>query len=231
MKKSPSGRRQEQTEHVGSPGGFAEDRDPVGIAAEDRDFVPNPLQSPNQVQGAVVSRTIQRRRSRRAQTRMGEPTENAQAVLERHDDDPLAPGQRAAIVDPGASDGVAPAVDPDHDRQPFTRGSVFGGVRGRCKYIQEEAVLAARQRSGLGLGIHRPGELNTLGSERQSLSRLAPRLWRARRLPTQIARGWLGEGNPQPSMSTLLVDVAHHRTRAHRTGSSGTRGGRRLGTG
>ena len=149
MEESPGGGGQQQAEHVGAASRFAKDRNPTRITAENRDLIAHPLQGSDRIEGAVVARTVRGRGARRPQPGMGEPTENTQTVLEGHHHHALPDRQHAAVVDLGAPDGIATAMNPNHHGEPGIPG--FSLSPGRREDIQEEAVLAAHHVPGFRL--------------------------------------------------------------------------------
>ena len=131
-------------------GGFAEDRDPVRVAAESADVVLDPAQGGNLVKQAIVSRDAVGVFG--AQFRMRKESDLAYAVS-RADHDHAFAGKFAPVRDRvGRSTArKAPAIDPDHHRK-----LVLGGF-GRRPDVQIKAVLAVTIR--VVAALHRAGSI------------------------------------------------------------------------
>jgi hypothetical protein len=120
-------RRDQEREDVPAAGRLTEDRHSFRIPSEGCDVAPDPFEGAHQIEGAEVPRAVLGSRAFDRQRGMGEPAEDAEAVVDGHHDEPVLYREPASVVDPGAADGVAAPVDPEHDRKPFTlSGESFG---------------------------------------------------------------------------------------------------------
>lgn len=165
----------EQRAGADGPGGLAEDGDPAGIAAERPDVVADPLQGGDLVQQAPVGGGVGE----------GPVTEDAEAVVEGDEHDPVA-GEGRAVVDRhgGRSPGQGPAVDPDHDGQPGT------GVRGGGPHVEVQAALAGDLRIGQQRGEgRRVGHLGGRRTEGAGVAYAVPGLGGRGRREAQGADG------------------------------------------
>ena len=143
-------RRSHQALDTTSTGALAHDGQVVRIAAESRDVVVNPLDRRQLVINALVSGAAVAILF--GQGRMGEEAQQAEAVIDGHEDDAaLCPGFPIESRIIAAAAGVCATVDPQGDRK-FSRR--LADRFGRRPDIQEEAVFTGRrQRLDLELFI------------------------------------------------------------------------------
>ena len=179
---------------VEAAGGLSEDGHIVRIAAERLDLPSYPEEGGGLIEEAFVSVC--------AQDRGVHPAEHAESVVERDHDDVPGRCQLAAIdsrLRPGTN-GVAAAVDPDHDR-------ALALVAGGCPDVEVEAVL------GLGLGrdadqiadIARNLALHCGGRELGRVADAVPGIHRLGRSPAQFADRRLGEGNAAKDKAAVVL--------------------------
>ena len=199
-----------QIAHAHAAGGFPEDGDVAGIAAERRDVVPNPLQGHDLILQPLVARRALGRLG--GERRMRKEAEQPKPVVDGNQHHALA-RQRLAIVErrTAAAGNEGAAVDPHHHRRLGIHRAA------RRPDVQVQAVLADRNRPlrvEALLGLH----LQTrIGIGRGSALAL-PRCRRRRRRPPQLAHRRRRKGDAlERHHRVVLVGVsAAHIARARR---------------
>ena len=170
------------------PGRLAEHGDIRGISPEGRHIVSDPLQSGELIPQATVG----------LGTLVVEPQEahRSQSVVHRHHHDIVVGGQRGPVVgDQGASASeVSATVNPDHDREVFTRGRRAPNVNGQA-VLGNRSHQVARDHAAEGV----VGRLHRRGSRLGGLPDPGPRLRGLGGLETQGAKGRRGVGDPAKS--------------------------------
>ena len=109
-----------QLAHGDRPGGLAEDRHLVGIAAKCGDVLLDPCQRRDHIEQAVISGNVLRRL--RAQPRMREKAEGSQTISDAYQHNSLLGQLLSAISWKGSSpDNKSAAINP-HQNRDFCRG-------------------------------------------------------------------------------------------------------------
>jgi hypothetical protein len=180
----PGGKRRGQERaHRERAGRFAKDRDILRIAAKGRDVLLDPAECGHLIELAVVARSISARLTRELRVRK-EP-EDAQPVIDRDNDDPLARERIAIVTRLSAGTRLEPtAVDPHHHRQPIARR------RRRGPHVEIEAVLARRTWKR---DVPENLALHAMGSEFCRVANAYPWARGPRFLPPELADGRVRE--------------------------------------
>lgn len=173
-------------------GGLTTHSDLVGIPAKVGDVVMDPFQGELLVQNAVVPRAVVP--GFRRKVGMSKEAEDAQAVVDRDDDDVLA-GQARTVVrhDISGSALETTAIDPDVHRQ-LLRLEISGVVVGGGPDVQVQAVLARHVLAG-GKDADRRVRLRALGAEGGRVEHPRPRLGCGGSFPAVGARWRRGKGD------------------------------------
>ena len=199
----------QQREHRGAARRFAEDRHPVGVAAERRDVPLDPAQSGELVpQRKVVVESI-------AEIAELESAENAYAVSDVDDHDVPVRRQPRAVVQLKLTraEYERTAGDPDHHRQRSRRVRRPHRQR-QTRLVANLRVVAATADERLALRRQRP-VLDGIAKPR-------PRGKRARRQKPSFAYGLFGVRNAAPHRNAVLGRTAQiPRFRVHDGGMSG----------
>ena len=208
-------RREEQTHDVRAAGRLAEDRDAIRVAAEELDVLLHPLQAGDEIEGAEVAALDFAGRPSPEHCGMREPAEGPEAVVQADDDQAVLRGEQRAVVErTGEADGVAPAVDPDHDRKALLAAGHVAVVEARSPDVEVQTVLRAGDRAARCVrhAAERARELHARRSPGERVERVRPRRRPARRSPAQVARRRQRVRNPEPRVGAVLLGEAHDRT-------------------
>ncbi len=176
---------------------LAAERHVVGVAPEGSDVTLHPAQRRLLIEDAVISPGRPG-----VQCRMRNVAEQAQAIVDGHDDGGRAVGparcELAAVVVVGLTVDVSAAVNPDDDR--LATMVIAAGGPGR-EDVEIEAVLgdAGRTCEGTKLGHLRTGVRKLRGIQRAS-----PPTCRRRRTPTQIADRRRCVGDAEEPIDAIL---------------------------
>ena len=191
-----------QRGHLGAATGFAEDRHVRRITAERRDVVAHPLERRYEVEHPRVPR---RREFGPRNLREVQIPEDAQSVIQRHDDNIAASRQRRTIVDRPrtGAETVSAAVHPDHHRPPRTRSAWRPDV-------EIQAIL--RQRRLLRPAVRTSGKLWTRRAVLERRSHAGPLRYRRRRPKAQLTDRWRSIRDA-PEHEDILVVASEHLSR------------------
>ncbi len=198
MEEAAGERRPHQGGDRPRAGGLAGDGHLGRIAAERADIAPHPLQRRDLVEQAVIARYAFGRFG--AERGMREPAEDAEPVIDRHEDN-AAPRKFAAVVHrAGArSELQRAAVDPDDHRRAV-------GAFGRPD-IERQAILAHRTRRLEIDARGRIGRLDAVGAEGTRFANTLPFFRRRGRAPAAFADRRRGIGDAAKDAQPVLADA------------------------
>ena len=178
-----------------SPGGFTEHRHLIGIAAERRDALTDPLQCGNLISQPQIGLERVLVGGERGQV---EEPERAETKIDGHHHHVAVLAEVSPVVDPlgGRSERVRTAMDPDQHRPQFCIGTGSPDV-------EREAVLGNRQRR-----IDRHRTVATLRSHRtefEAVEHSRPGLQRTRRSEPELPHRRRRVGNTPPGQDRRRI--------------------------
>ena len=199
---------------VRSAGALTEDRHVAGVATELLDVRLNPAKGRDLIEGAKVAARLEGVVGFCAKRRVGEPAEGAEAIGDRYHHDVLGARQPRAVVHRGArpTPRVAPAMDPDHDRQSRVPGRDVVGLEARGPDVEGEAIFVAGE-SVLSLGgdaSHRRARLHAGSAELERVAGRRPGGRRTRCAPTKRAGRGQRIRQPDPGMRLEAARESDH---------------------